>query len=120
MLNKNQDDEAYEKTSVMYKSLSWESRKANGSIESVINRFEDTLRVEFSTLSNERSSNLTMAQKYSLNHIRNQKELKFLLADKNLGLLVVSRDDHVKAMAGLCLIEKHMELFQKRKLMGVC
>ena len=59
-------------------------------------RFEQALKIEFTSLKRAKSSNLTMVQKISLNFIRNQKNLMILLLDKNLGPMVVNRDDYAK------------------------
>ena len=39
-----------------------------------------------------------MAQNNGLNFIRNQKDLMILFSDKNIGPMVVNRDDYTKAM----------------------
>ena len=81
----------------------WEPSKASGSIEESIDRFVKALEREFSSLKHTKSSNLTMVQKNSLNFIRNKKDLMILLSDKNLGPMVVNRDDYVKSM-----IDQHL------------
>ena len=57
------------------------------------------MRVEFGTFQKRAISNLTKLYKIILNIIQNQKELQMLLVDKNLGPMLVSRDDCVKAIA---------------------
>ena len=74
----------------------WEPSKASGSIETAIDRFEQALNMDFASLKSTRSSNPTMAQKSILNFIINQKNLMSLSLDKNLGIMIVNRDDYVK------------------------
>ena len=85
------------------KNDKWEPNKVHGAIEGAMNRFELTLRREFGSLKQVKSTNLTMVQKNSLKFLRNQKELMILLSDKNLGPMVVHREDYVKAM-----MEQHL------------
>ena len=46
-----------------------------------------------------------MVQRISLSCVRNQKKLQVLLAEKNLGPIVVSRDDCVKV-----IVDQHVSL----------
>ena len=101
--NNNNLDRDAEPPRLYRKNDKWEPNKVNGAIEGAMNRFELTLRKEFDSLKQGKSTNLTMVQKNSLKFLRNQKELMILLSDKNLGPMVVHRVDYVKAM-----MEQHL------------
>ena len=74
------------------------------------------LEREFTSLKHINSSTLTMVQKNSLNCISNQKDLKILSSDKNLGPIVVNRDDYVKAMMDRHLSNRSIyEIFTKKE-----
>ena len=103
ILNNNHIDRDTVSPRLHRKSIKWEPSKDSRSIEGAIYRFEQALEKEFATLKHSKSSNLTMVQKNSLNFIRNQKDLTILLSDKNLGPMVVNRDDYIKAM-----MEQHL------------
>ena len=84
VLDNVHSDENGEASKLHRKNRNWEPEKDRRPLEGVINRFEQALRVEFSTLKKSKISNLTKVQKIILNYMRNQKELQTVLADKKI------------------------------------
>ena len=82
VLNNWSADETEEVLKLCRKNINWEPKNANGHLEGAINRFEQVAKVEFGTLRKKSSSYFKKTQKISLKHIRNQKYLQILLAEK--------------------------------------
>ena len=98
IVNSQDADELEEALKLRRKNANWEPNEASGSLEGTIDRFEQVVKVEFDTLLRKKCSNLTKLQKSRLDRTKNQKEPQALLGDKNVGPMVVIRDDWIKNM----------------------
>ena len=65
------------------KNTNWEQENSSGSLEGIINRFEQELRIEFGTLQKRKSSNVTNTENKFESHEESSRATSFVERQKS-------------------------------------
>ena len=84
-------------------------------IQSCFRNLEEEAKREFNILRCNVGSNLTNIQKSALNCVSNNKIFQILQLDKNIGPLVVSKEEYLKSiMKHNLLVRKNIQVYFER------
>ena len=117
-------DPAFDIPSRLYIKSKWNPPKGNDILESKLNHFATKLRDHVNTHKPKKSTNLNKLQRHALDQLRRNDDIIILLADKNLGPVVIDKTtyinrvftDHLNDSKTYQQIEKYSALYTLNKL----